>query len=415
VQSRTFWSKVLGLKNTVVVSSRCEGEGAAAIVVIRVRPRRQAACRCSTCRRKCPRYDRGDGLRRWRTLDIHHRRAFLEAEAPRVQCSHHGVVAAAVPWARHDVGHTLTFDDHVAWLTAHTSKSAVSQLMRVAWSTVGAIIERVVADARARSDPFQQLRRLGIDEVSYKRGQRYITTVLDHDTGRVVWAAPGRDEHTLAKFFNLLGPQRCWQIALVSADAGPWINNAVTKYCPNAKLCMDPFHVVSWATDALDEVRREVWNDARRRGQQAVASEIKGARFALWRNPEDLSAREQAKLADIQRSNGPLYRAYLLKEQLREVFHLPVDQALALLDRWLAWARRCRLDPFVKLAKTIAGHRDAIAAALRHALSNARLESANTKVRLLTRVAFGFHSASALVSLVLLSLGGCCPALPGRT
>ena len=423
MRNATFWTELLGLKDTVVVDVRLEGEGPAQIVVIRVRPRTKAACRCSICGRKCPRYDRGDGVRRWRTLDVHMRRAFLEAEAPRVHCPHHGVIVAAVPWARPDAGHTLQFDDQVSWLAVHSSKSAVSQLMRVAWATVGAIITRVVADARARADPLANLRRIGIDEVSYKRGQRYITTVLDHDTGRVVWAAPGRDEYTLAKFFALLGPTRCWQIALVSADAGSWIANAVAAHCPNAKLCLDPFHVVSWATDALDDVRRQVWNDARRHGQKAVAADIKGARWALWRNAEDLSAREQAKLADIQRSNDRLYRAYLLKEQLRQVFHAPVEEALGapgdklnpgLIDRWLAWARRCRIEPFVQLAKSIAKHRDAIRDALRHGLSNARLESANTKVRLLTRVAFGFHSAHALVSLVLLNLGGFCPDLPGR-
>ena len=398
----------------MVLGWRLEGDGERTRLIVRVRPRRKALGRCGICHRRCPGYDRGGGLRRWRTLDLAGRMCFLEAEAPRVQCPRHGVVVAAVPWARHGADFTRAFEDQVAWLAAHCSQTAVAELMRISWYTVGAIIGRVVADARARPDFLRGVTRIGIDEVHYKRGQRYLTVILDHDTGHVLYAAPGRDSETVGRFFLLLGHEGCSRISLVSADAGEWIAKAVHAHCPNAHICLDPFHVVSWATDALDEVRRTVWNDARRAGQAAVAKEIKGARWALWKNPPDLSAKEEAKLAEIQRTNGPLYRAYLLKEELREVFRLPPDEALDLLDAWLAWACRCRLQPFVRVSKTIRRLREEIADAIRHGLSNARVEAANTKVRVLTRVGYGFHSAAALVSLVYLTLGGCCPSLPGR-
>jgi len=415
---KDFWTKVLGLKHTIVEGMDFLDEAEEArepAVVVRVRVRKKYADRCGICGRRCSGYDRGSGRRHWRALDVGEIRCYLEADAPRVFCSEHGVVVAQVPWARHGAGHTYALDDAVAWLAAHSSKLAVCQLLRIAWETVGAIVQRVVADARARRDPFDGLRRIGIDEISYKKGQRYLSVVVDHDSGRLIWIAPGRDEATLAGFFQLLGPERCAQLTLVSADAGAWIAKAVTTYCPNARLCMDPFHVVSWATDALDELRRQVWNLARHSGQQAIASDIKGARWALWKNPEDLTARQKASLADIARTNRPLYRGYLLKEQLRQVFHLPHPEAMALLQRWLSWARRCRLDPFVRLAKTITDHLATIEAALRYRLTNARIESVNTKIRLITRVAFGFRSPDALGALALLSLGGYCPALPGRS
>jgi transposase len=139
------------------------------------------------------------------------------------------------------------------------------------------------------------------------------------------------------------------------------------------------------------------------------------ARFALWRNPEGLSGRQRARLAEIAATNEPLYRAYLLKEQLRQALKLPVAEALELLDAWLAWARRSRLPAFVKLAQQVAAHLPGIAAALRYGLSNARTESVNTRIRLISRRAFGFHSPEALIALALLSLGGLCPPLPGRT
>ena len=249
---------------------------------------------------------------------------------------------------------------------------------------------------------------------SYFLTAPYLTVVVDHETARVVWVQEGRDEATLERFFDRLGPERAAALRFVTADGAKWIKNVLERRCPQAKVCLDPFHVVSWATDALDQVRREVWNEARRSGQTALAREFKGARYALWKNPEDLTRRQTAKLADIARINKPLYRAYLLKEQLREIFRLPFPAAVAPLDHWLAWARRSRLAPFVRLARSIRDHRATIVSTLLYGLSNARVESVNTRIRLLTRIAFGFHSAKPLIAMVLLALGGLCPPLPGR-
>ena len=188
----------------------------------------------------------------------------------------------------------------------------------------------------------------------------------------------------------------------------------VAARCPAATLCADPFHVVKWASDALDQVRREVWNAARKHGQAGLAREFKGARYALWKNPEDLTGRQRRKLAWIAKVNDRLYRAYLLKEELRLVFRLKGVRATVLLEAWLGWARRCRIPAFVRLAKSITEHRAAIQAALTHGLSNGLVESVNTKIRLLTRVAFGFKSPDALIALAMLSVGGLCPPLPGR-
>lgn len=412
MRSTRLWAKLLGLERAVVEEVFFDEEAEAVVVSVRVR--KGAKRRCGACGRRCPGYDRGAGKRRWRTLDLGQTKAFLQAEAPRVRCPSHGVVVAQVPWARHGAGHTRAFDDTAAWLATHCSRTAVCELLRVAWRTVGVICARVGKQARARVDLLGNLRRIGIDEISYRRGHRYLTVVVDHDTGRLVWAADGRDQDTLEAFFDLLGKERCAKIALVSADGAPWIAEVVADRCKNAELCVDAFHVVKWATGALDEVRREVWNAARRGGQKALARELKGARFALWKNPEDLTEHQQEKLAMIARTNKPLYRAYLLKEQLRQVFHLPPPAALALLERWLAWARRSRLPAFVKLARTITAYRAGIENALRYGLSNARVEAVNTRLRLLTRIAFGFRSVDALISLAMLSLSGLCPPLPGR-
>jgi transposase len=345
----------------------------------------------------------------------------LEGDAPRVNCAKHGPTVAAVPWARHGAGHTLVFDEQVAWLATQCSKTAVTELMRIAWRTVGAIITRVWADVEKLHDRFAGLSRIGIDEISYKRGHRYLTVVVDHDTGRLVWAAPGRDKATLASFFETLGEERCAAITHVSADGADWIADAVADRCPNAVRCADPFHVVRWATDALDEVRRQAWNTARgavtRRAAGRAsghAKALKHARYALWKNPENLTSRQHAKLAWVAKTDPRLHRAYLLKEGLRLVFQLPIEEATEALEAWIRWARRCRIPAFIDLQRRIVKHKASILAAIEHGLSNGRMESMNTKIRLITRVAFGFRSPDALIALAMLNLGGHRPVLPGR-
>jgi len=413
VQSKRVWARIVGVERGIVVED-VEFDEPGGEIVVACRLRVNATRRCGLCGRRASRYDQGEGRRRWRALDAGTIRVFIEAAAPRVACRDHGVVVAAVPWARHGAGHTRAFDDQVAWLVTHTSKTAVVELMRVAWRTVGAIASRVVADAREVRDPFDGLTRIGIDEISYRRGHKYLMVVVDHDTGRLVWAKAGHDRPTLQEFFDLLGPQRASRIKLISADAAEWIADCALTACPNATLCLDPFHICRWASQALDVVRRWIWNLLRRTGLSDRAAQLKGCRYALWKNPEDLTGRQAAKLAWIARHNHQLYRAYLLKEQLRLVFQHRGKQAVAMLDAWLAWARRCQIPAFVELYHRINKHRAGIVASVTHGLSNGLTESVNTKLRLLTRMAYGFRSTDNLIALCLLDRGGHCPPLPGR-
>jgi len=431
VRDVSLWRALLGVEKTVI--ERVEFDEDAELLVAHVRPTGRARSRCGVCGRRRPGYDPGEGRRRWRSLDLGTMRAVLEADAPRVRCPQHGVVVASVPWARHDAGHTYAFDETVAWLTTQSSKSTVTGLMRIAWRTVGSIITRVWDDIEAHCDRLAGLRRIGIDEISYKKGHKYLMVVVDHDTRRLVWAAPGRSSATVREFFDLLGPERCAQITHVSADGADFIDSIVAATCPDAVRVADPFHVVKWATEALDEVRRRAWNDARAlaraepkraRGRPPAnapprpgserAKAMKGARYSLWKNPENLSENQRIKLAWIAATDPRLYRAYLLKEGLRLIFTMPYAAAVEALERWISWARRCRIPSFVKLQKSIVKHRARILAAIEHNLSNGLIESTNTKIRLITRMAFGFKSPEALIALALLSLGGHRPVLPGR-
>ncbi|HEX4109090.1 MAG TPA: transposase, partial [Solirubrobacteraceae bacterium] len=154
------------------------------------------------------------------------------------------------------------------------------------------------------------------------------------------WAAPGREKATVEQFLDLLGKERCAQLELISCDTAESIAAAIQGRCPNAIRCVDRFHVIKLATDALDEIRREVWNQARREGHTHAARELKGARFALWKNPGKLTDRQTIKLAEIQQTNKPLYRADLISQQLRDIYRVSYQEAVQTLDAWLAWARR---------------------------------------------------------------------------
>jgi transposase len=215
----------------------------------------------------------------------------------------------------------------------------------------------------------------------------------------------------------------------VSADAAGWIRQSVTEHCPQAIRCADPFHVVAWATEALDEQRRTAWNTARgaARGTTranhrnhrltGVPKALKHARWALWKNPENLTEHQREQLAWIAKTEPALHRAWALKEGLRTVFAIArrsPSEAVEALDRWISWARRCRLQPFVELARRIVRNRDTITATIQHGLSNALIESTNTKIRLIIRTGYGFHCAHAIIALAMLTLGGHRPQLPGR-
>jgi transposase len=368
---------VLGDEHTVIESVELETDGRSGqVLVAQVRPKVSAARRCSRCQRRCPGYDTSPTPRRWRALDLGTTQVFLQATTRRVSCREHGVVVAAVPWARPGSRFTTAFEDTAAWLVCHAALSVVAVLLRVAWRSVADIVTRVVADRAGRLDRPAGLRRIGIDEISYRKGRRYLLCVVDHDTGRLVWAGKNRTQETLGRFFDDLGADRAVQLTHVSADGAQWIHDVVAERAPNAVVCLDAFHVVAWATEALDQVRRAMVNRLRAQGHHDQAAALKHTRWALLKNPPNLTGNQRTTLAGIAKANGGLYRAYLLKEQLRAIFRAAdLADARALLGGWIAWARRCRLEPFVRLAKTIKKYQALILNAVEHGLSNARSEA----------------------------------------
>lgn len=410
-----LWKMLLGVEHLVFEDGDVEpGPRGREVLVLRVRPDHARRHRCSRCGRRARRYDSGDGRRRWRALDAGVMACYLEADAPRVACPVHGVVAAAVPWARPGSRFTIAFEEQAAWLCAQMPWSKAACLLRTTWRSLQSVVERVVADLRCGRDRLDGLRRIGIDEKAWRKGHRYITVIVDHDRGRLVWAAEGRNQDTLGRFFDDLGEERAGLLTHVSADGAEWIHTVVRRRAPQAVICLDPFHVVKWATEALGRLRRRLAAEMKAGGKDGQASTIRHTRWALVKNPQDLSPAERGTLAQIAADNGQLYRGYLMKEQLREIFAATTTSPRSLLGGLIAWAQRSRIPEFTALARTLKKFRELIWNTLDHRLTNARAEATNTQLAALTTRARGFHSAAAFIAMAELTCGGLCPSLPGR-
>jgi transposase len=435
VHISSLLKKLLGVNDIVIGNVKLEKVNGEEILIISARPPKYKQHRCGLCGKKAKGYDSENKLRRWRALDLGTLRVYIEAPAPRVCCKNHGVVTAAVPWARHNARFTYNFEDSVAWLLLHASKTVVSEYMRIAWETVGGIAKRVYDDVKV-IDAFDGLSSIGIDETSYKKGHKYMTVIVDHVSGRLIWAAPGYGKTVLEGFFEQLTPEQRMSIKHVTGDGAGWIKDCATTYCKNASFSIDPFHVVQWVTEALDEVRKVVWNEARKQEKAAskdapkrkvgrpkkgeekpkdsVAKAVKGSRYSLLKNPDTLTASQEATVEMIAKQNTELYRAYLLKEKLRLIFKLPVEEAERELDGWRSWAQRCRIPQFVELQRKIGRHKESILSTIRYGLSNARIESMNNKIKLTIRMAYGFRNIDNMLALIMLRCSKVDISLPGR-
>ena len=393
----TLLRSLLGLEGTRVLDVDFDAEG----LVVDVAPSLRRA-RCSGCGAKAPGYDRDRG-RRWRHLDFAGMLVHLRYDTRRVDCESCGVKVEQLPWAETSAWFTRPFEDHVGYLAQRCDKTTVSSSMRVAWETVGSIIQRVVARHGDRC-ALDNLTNIGVDELSYRRHHEYITVVVDHARGRVVWAKPGKNADTLKAFFDELGAERCAKLEAVTIDMSGAYIKAVTECSPSAQIVFDRFHVQRLAQDAVDAVRRD---EVRAAGSDEEKKQLKGTRWSLLRSFWNLSSFDSHRLATLQRDNKRLYRAYLLKEALVGVLDCELEwTARRKLDEWVRWARRSRLEPFKRIAATIREHAEGILAYVRMGLSNGRTEGLNGKARTITRRSYGFHSAHGLIALLKLCCSG---------
>jgi transposase len=341
VRDTTAFKRILSIPGAAVDSVAFEGTS---LVIGLRRLSRKHTCQCG--QKTNARYD--ISRRRWRHLDFGVMKVFLEADIARVDCRRcKRVLTETVPWARPGARHTSDFEDMVAWLAQRCDMTTIATLMRCSWAAVHDIAGRVVA-LHVDTDRLDKLYRIGVDEVSYKRGHRYLTIVADHDTGRVVWVAKGKRGAAIEGFFDALGEERAQQIEAISMDLGTIFHEAAKRRIPDATVCFDPFHVMQIVGRALDAVDR-------RTGDASLLSPAwKGTRLAIRTASEDLNVEQREVIRQIKRERHRLWRAWELKEHLRAL-HKSVgkDQARGYLKWWITSAKLSRIAEFRAVAKQV--------------------------------------------------------------
>lgn len=351
---------------------------------------------CPTCGAlEQPIHDRID--RRWQHLHFFQFRAFIDARLPRVACTVCGKTGQVkVPWARTGSGFSLVMEAFVIALCQAMPVAHVARLVGASDDRIWRLLRHHVAQARARED-FSAVRRVGVDETSTRRGQRYVTLFHDADATRLLFATPGRDAQTFAPFAVDLQAHGgdVETISDLSLDMSKAFQAGAAKHCPQARLTFDPFHVVALASQALDQVRRAEVKDE---------PELKGSRWALLKDAGNWSYPQIELMHWLQRSGLKTARAWRLKEALRSLYAArpTPEHASDLLDRWISWARRSRLPAFKRLGATLRQHQAGIVEHFRSGLSNAFVEAMNAQIQAAKARAKGYATDTNLIAIAYL-------------
>jgi len=335
--------------------------------------------------------------RRWQHLHFFQFRAFIDARLPRVACTVCGKTGqVGVPWSRPGSGFSLVMEAFVIALCQAMPVAHVARLVGVSDDRIWRLLRHHVEQARARED-FGGVRRLGVDETSTRRGQRYVTLFHDADARRLLFATPGRDAKTFAAFAADLRAHGGDPALItdVSMDMSGAFQAGAGRQHPQARITFDPFHVVALASQALDQVRR---------AEVKIEPDLKGSRWALLKRSANWNREQINTMHWLQRSGLKTARAWRLKEALRTIYQArpaPKD-AEQLFTRWISWARRSRLLPFKRLAATYKAHLPGIVEHFRSGLSNAFVEAMNAQIQAAKARAKGYATVTNLMTIAYL-------------
>lgn len=357
----------------------------------------ESARQCPKCRSRDV-IRKGKRIRRVQTLPIGFHPVFLEVQVPRCQCKacqHLFEIAPLCPAYAH---YPQTLSRFVYGLSRVMTLSDVAELTLLSWDTVKSIVKSALAKDYGKP-LLNGVRYLGIDEIHLGKTKRYYTIVIDLEDGRILWAKPGRGKAALQGFWRRLRLAKA-KIKAVATDMSAAYWSAVLENLPNAALVFDKFHVIKLMNERPDDLRREMVREA----EGPLKLKIKGTRFLLLRNPENLKADQIPRLDEALRLNEPLLLGWYMKEELRELWNQPSRKEMAaFLKDWCIKAGQTAIGQLIKMAKTLQTHAAGILAYARHPITSGRLEGINNKIKTLTKRSYGFHDENLFI-LKLLSL-----------
>ncbi len=353
---------------------------------------------CPECgRMNCKAYDTEDKV--WRHLNFFEHVTYLHARTPRVQCPECGVKQVPVPWAREGSGFTLLFEAFIMTMAKEMPINAIARLVGEYDTKIWRILRHYVEKARSEQD-YSEVKKVGMDETSSRRGHNYITVFVDMDKSKVLFATPGKDAATVTEFKKDLAahggsPENIKQAC---CDMSPAFIRGIEDTFEGSTITFDKFHIVKIINEALDEVRRQ---------EQKDRPELKKTRFAWLKNPPNLTEKQKTivETLNVKKLNLKTARAYQIKLTFQDLYDQPRDRAEAFLKRWYFWTTHSRLQPMIEAAKTIKRHWNGVLGWFKSGLTNGILEGINSLIQAAKAKARGYRSNRNFITIVYLIAG----------
>ncbi|MBU0673170.1 MAG: ISL3 family transposase [Proteobacteria bacterium] len=366
---------------------------------IKIGFQRGATFACPVCGTAAPVHDTSE--KTWRHLNFFQFEAYLTARVPRVKCPNadHGVKQVQVPWARAGSGFTLLFEALVMALVREMPVKAAAAMLGEHDTRIWRVIDHYVQSARAQAD-YSEVRRVGMDETSARRGQDYISLFFDMDERQLLFGTAGHDHETVKAFTEDLKAHNGVPENITDAclDMSKAFIKGVTEALPNAEITFDPFHLIKHMNDALSQVRAEE--------AKFYPEMMKGSRYAFLKNPENLTPKQDATLHRLCGYRLKTARAYLLKLALQDVYFAPShEEATIRLKNWYSRAIRCQIKQVREVAKTVKNHWHGILSWFNSQLSNGFLEAVNGLIQAAKRRARGYRTTKNLINMAYLIAG----------
>lgn len=392
-------SKLLKFKGFRAVNLWFEGKGVGDIIVA-VKPHKNG-CRCPQCGRR-GKIVRIMQPRRWRDVRVCGRTVWLQHSPREIRCPTHGRRVEEPPWAEPGARATYRLEYLLLRCCQAMPQNAAAQMLGMPTSTLSDILHRVIGRVR-QGHQIRDLKKIGIDEISYAKGHKYATVVYDLDRSCVVWVGRGKARQTIDQFFkDELSPYQKAKIKWACCDMSETFIGAILQHCPNATLVLDRFHVVKALNDAVDEVRKEQWREACAEDRKA----LKGLRWLLYRHSSTRSRKDTITLKALEKANQRIYRAWRLKDEFEQLWNYKAPWAAKrFLNTWTTAALRSRLEPLKKFVRTVRKHADGILAFVEIHLTNAAAEGINRIIKIVKNRASGFRGLDAFSDLIFLTVG----------
>lgn len=406
MQLKTIVNHVERHKSFIYQEARWTDPKTKTAIEIPIEPRANSRAICSGCGQPAPGYDRLPA-RQFEFVPLWQIAVYFVYAMRRVQCATCGVKVEQVPWCDGKHQLTTTYRWFLAGWAKRLSWKGVSEAFGTSWQNVFRSVQHAVSWGLSHRG-LDGIESIGVDEVQWQSGHKYLTLVYQIDEGRkrLLWIGRDRTTRTFLGFFRMFGPQRSSQLKFVCSDMWKPYLKVLAKKASQAIHVLDRFHIMQKMNKAIDEVRAGETRQLKANGYEPV---LKHSRWCLLKRPENLTDKQTVKLSELVTYNLRSVRAYLMKEDFQRFWeYVSPGWAEKFLNQWCARTMRSKIEPMKKVARTLRNHRELILNWFRAkgAISAGTVEGLNNKVKLTTRKSYGFRTYEAIEIALYHNLGG---------